>query len=277
MLAPASRRAAFVLAPLSARVPSARWTCTPAAEYRPEAGVRIPMVLYALLATADAFSPAVHRALAARAFALESAADPALAVHAAAFARGAVDEDWNLVRKWTLWHHYYNPSFTVRSLWRRPSDARVAMLDVAITEAFGRADPGRGWLLAGLLAHHVQDMASPPHVVPVAHGLFDGFESAATAALVPDLMGEAVPDLDPIAAHRGLAVATLASLDEPMLCDAGPIASTTLWEPRAGGYGRTVTRFGTACGAGSATFLQARLDAALAYTRAVIRAVSRLD
>jgi hypothetical protein len=245
------------------------------------------MVLLALFAHADAFSPAVHRALATRAVVLESAdapsralpllAEPLPAELAAAFARGAGNEDWNLPRKWLLWHHYYNPSFTVHSLWRRPSDQRVAQLDVLIQGAFAADRPGRAWLLAGLLAHHVQDMASPPHVVPVAHGLFDPFESQATADLVPSLTGAAVPDLALPAAHHALAMDTLAALDAPLLCDAGPVALATVWAPRPGRYGRAVIPFGRDCAAGADTFLQARLDAALAYTRAVIRYVARMN
>lgn len=245
------------------------------------------MLLLALLTHADAFSPAVHRALALRALELESVSVPPGAApvqpdQAAAFARGAADEDWNIFRKWLVWHHYYTPSFRVRSLWRRPSDERVAMLNGAIDGALDRHDAHRAWFLAGLLAHHVQDMASPPHVVPVAHGLFDAFESAATAARIPSLMGADVPDLDPPDAHRALAVSTLAALDRPIECDAGPVASTTFWAPLAGHFGRVVAPFGRGVGAegcadGAGAFLLARLDEALAYTRAVVRYVARLD
>ncbi len=31
--------------------------------------------------------------------------------------------------------------------------------------------------ILGHAIHHIQDMTSPPHVVPVMHGLYDGFES----------------------------------------------------------------------------------------------------
>lgn len=235
------------------------------------------MLLLALFLHAHAFSPAIHRGLAVRAVELESISHPVPSEHAAAFYRGAAGEDWNIARKWLFWHHYYNPAFRVRSLWRRPSDERVAMLDVAVRAAFARRDDARGWLLAGFLVHHVQDMASPPHVVPVAHGLFDAFESKATRALLPSLTGTDVPDLDAIPAHRVLADATLAALGEPILCESGPLATATIWTPRAGRFGRSGSRFGRDCKAGAALFLHARLDAALAYSRAVVRYVGRLD
>ena len=228
---------------------------------------------------AAAFSPAVHRELAQRGAALEGCP----AEEAERFARGAAGEDWNLPRKWGRWHHYHSPSFApVRSLWRGPSAGRVVRLQDRIQEAVAHGDGDHAWLLAGNLAHHVQDMASPPHVVPVAHGLGDGFERFVTSALVSGVEGADVPTLDPIATHQRLAVETTAALAIPLVCDAETMAWSAFWEPRPGRfgvYGSAGNAFGAVpgCEAGMLAFAQARLDAALAYTRGVARYVVGLE
>ncbi|MFN7146151.1 MAG: hypothetical protein ACK4YP_20435, partial [Myxococcota bacterium] len=144
-----------------------------------------------LVTPARAFSPEVHRAISARALVLEAADAP----EARRFPVAAADEDWNLLRKWGAWHHY---GWDAPLLWRRPSSERVARLEVALGAALAVGDRDRAWVLAGYAAHHVQDMASPPHVVPVAHGLADGFEDYDVAALVAGAGAEPPPALGPV-------------------------------------------------------------------------------
>lgn len=269
------------------------------------------MILVLLLALphATAFSPGVHRALAARAIELERAVEATAAgaaegaaageataegpdpvVHAdvaLAFARGAADEDLNLARKWGRWHHYHSPSYApVRSLGRHPSADRVAWLDDRIRVAAAVGNRRGVWLHAGQLAHHVQDMASPPHVVPVAHGLFDRFESYVDIAMVATVTGDGVATLPaalgPAAAQQRLAEDTTAALAIPLVCDLETMDWSAFWAPRPGvfgAYGTAGNRFGAlpACASGMEAFARARLEAALAYTRAVVRYVAGLS
>lgn len=228
------------------------------------------LAVLALLSPARAFSPEVHRAISARALALE-AADP---VEARRFPIAAADEDWNLVRKWGAWHHY---GWDAPLLWRRPSGERVARVESALTAALAAGHRGRAWVLAGYAAHHVQDMASPPHVVPVAHGLADGFEDYDVAALIAAAGAEPPPALGPVDAHRTLAAATAGALAEPLACAEGPLPWTRFWAPREGRFGRRGDlRFGAVpgCEDGTLTFVRARIEAAVAYTRAIVRFVA---
>ncbi|MFZ5480015.1 MAG: hypothetical protein ACOZNI_24835 [Myxococcota bacterium] len=208
-----------------------------------------------LVATpAGAFSPGVHRALSERAVELEAEAR----LDARAFGRATAMEDWNLARKWLVWSHYYRPDFPTR---RRPSDERVASLLARIRDADGAID-----VLLGHAAHHVQDMASPPHVVPVQHGLGDDFESSDMRALLGEVRGDGVAAMDPAAAQRALATETAELVATGSLCGV-PLAD--VWTSREGRFGEVGVPFGELCDRDA--FVRDRLDRALAYTRAVVR------
>ena len=129
------------------------------------------------------------------------------------------------------------------------------------------------WAMAGLLAHHLQDMASPPHVVPVAHGLGDDFESYDFRSLVAEATGDPVVILPPPDAQRAAAQETLAALAEPMACADGPVPWSEVWIAGDGWGRHGPERFGhiPGCEAATAAFAQARIEDALSWTRAIIR------
>lgn len=96
---------------------------------------------------------------------------------------GNLSEDFNLAVKWLKNSHYYNPDKWVRTLYRDDAGYRVRYLTEKLLA--GRHPQLR---LLGKIIHFAQDMASPTHVVPIAHNLSDGFEkfklpAAASAAL----------------------------------------------------------------------------------------------
>lgn len=228
-----------------------------------------------LILPALAFSPWDHEAMAARALALEGGAAPRFTASAAA-------EDWNLPRKWTRWHHYHSPSFDVHSFGRHPSHERVETLDARLRAAVAEGNTTRAWQYAGFIAHHLQDMASPPHVVPVAHGLNDGFESWPFEAAIAATTTAPPPNSDwtPMSGQASLSSATLAALDVPLVCDDAPLPWSRFWQARPGGFGVLGDlRFGTApgCAAGTARFVEDRIGAAVAETRALIRYVRALE
>lgn len=92
--------------------------------------------------------------------------------------RENLDEDLNLIRKWGHFSHYYNPEKPLRDLHRLDSSMRI----VSLLSRMQPEDPAAPPVTLddlGHAIHHLQDMASPPHVVPVRHGLTDGFEGFA--------------------------------------------------------------------------------------------------
>jgi len=96
--------------------------------------------------------------------------------------KGNYDEDINLWNKWIKGYaHFYNPYHQVKvcqfGFCRSSTDVRLRMLETSLvnkTSAWGKT--------VGALTHHLQDMNSPPHVVPVMHGSKDGFESYSNKA-----------------------------------------------------------------------------------------------
>lgn len=104
-----------------------------------------------------------------------------------------IEEDLNFVRKAGFYSHYYSPS---KKLKMRRFDSSISVMETeeALKILFklgvmgGLFGDPQAYL--GRVIHHLQDSASPPHVVPVDHGLFDGFESY---TVNPDIALAAVP------------------------------------------------------------------------------------
>lgn len=228
-------------------------------------------MLLALTTLAMAFSPEAHRAISERAVELEIGG----AEVADAVGSGAIWEDLNFLRKWGIYHHYHSPEFEVADARRRPSHERVEGLRVEISAAIRRGDEYRTWDRMGHAVHHIQDMASPPHVVPVEHGFFDGFESYDMAAMVSEARGEGVPAMDVVAAQGALARETLALFDGPgLVCDDRAVPLSAFWVIEPGKFGRHGPEtFGAVAGCEAATeaFVRDRVDRAVAYTRAAVR------
>jgi hypothetical protein len=88
-----------------------------------------------------------------------------------------LDEDLNILRKDLFYSHYYNPEKPLK-MFRYDSRVRVQVLMKEIQIDDGLYGRGNELSLTDLghLIHHLQDMAAPPHVIPVSHGLTDGFE-----------------------------------------------------------------------------------------------------
>ena len=125
-----------------------------------------------------------------------------------------VQEDTNLAKLFQ-YSHFYHPQHRVTSPWpnpfeRCPSNYRVSHIEYALEAYFSNSSNievaplwddsceenffyhylGNEYSFSGerqrkaqeffgAIIHHLQDMASPTHVVPIAHSLNDGFESYA--------------------------------------------------------------------------------------------------
>lgn len=213
-----------------------------------------------------------------------------LDAHRDAVLHGATAEDLNLPVKWTGWHHFYFPEGSLDTVVRQASDSRVRELWEEALEAARHGDMERAFDRAGHLAHHVQDVASPPHVVPVNHGLGDGFERYGVRASLARIPAREVEPLPGDEAQRTLARETLAAVRTQSLSTSqGPIPWSAFWaEPESrgpGSFGHYGAEVGNAFGAPTvhwrghprpvdpaawSAFMDARVSGAVAYTRAFL-------
>ncbi len=83
-------------------------------------------------------------------------------------------EDLNVFRKWATYSHYFHPEKRI-DMRRKDSSERILDLVEDLRRHEGDVEEIEHDI--GHVLHHIQDMASPPHVVPVNHWLTDGFES----------------------------------------------------------------------------------------------------
>ncbi len=158
------------------------------------------LILLALLPDADAFRISAHRAITREAIAAEGMEEVGRWLW-----QGNRAEDTRLNVKWRHFSHYFRPDVALSLPRRGTSDERVAVLLDEVEAAKAAGDEAAMWQAIGGILHHVQDMASPPHVIPVAHDLRDGFESWPVDELVVDLDLTTPEMLDPVAAHSALA------------------------------------------------------------------------
>lgn len=240
---------------------------------------------------AAAFSVGDHQALTEAALSAEgSGARPLLSAHRDAVVHGATAEDLNLHVKWTGWHHFFFPEGSLDTALRHASDSRVRELWAEALEAARHGDLERAFDRAGHLAHHVQDMASPPHVVPVNHGLGDRFERYGVRASLARAPSRPLAPLSGEEAQQALARETLSAVRSGSLpTPQGPIPWSAFWtEPVTHGsasFGSYGGEAGNAFGvrkvrwqgqvhqidsAGYAAFMDARVSGAVAYTRAFL-------
>ncbi len=250
-----------------------------------------PPLLLALLLPlgARAFSVPDHEALteAAVKTALEAGGLPGLAEHRAAVVEGSRAEDLNLHVKWTGWHHFFQPDGALDSGIRRDSATRVRMLWAEAEEAASHGDLARAFDRVGHLAHHLQDMAVPMHVVPVMHGLSDRFEQQGVPSSLARRTGHEVAPLSGEEAQRALAAETSEVVRTGTLpAEDGAIPWSAFWaessEPGSfGEYGEAGNAFGDEVvrwkgrewkveRAAYEAFLDARVEGAVAYTRAFL-------
>jgi hypothetical protein len=239
--------------------------------------------------SAHAFSVKAHEQLTRAALDKALAADnlPQLEAHRALIIEGSRAEDLNLHVKWIGWHHFHRPGETTELPLRRPSSERVRVLWQEAEEAASHGDLARAFNRVGHLAHHIQDMAAPLHVVPVMHGLNDRFEGYEIQQALKRFAKREVAPLSGEDAQRVLAEETLAVVRAGLLnAKGGPLPWSAFWaEPTAPG---TFGKYGEAGNAFGATvvrwkgrtwhveraeydsFLEARFGDAVAYTHAFL-------
>jgi len=128
-------------------------------------------------------------------------------------------EDINVLKKWFGYSHFYHPESPSAPLhaeelgFRKDSRARVVLAQALLEK--GEPERSHKLHLIGALVHHLQDMAVPPHVLPVNHFWTDGFEKL-KVTLPPRPAFESCEELiqvamssDPTALHHETANETL--------------------------------------------------------------------
>lgn len=144
--------------------------------------IRIPILLLALLPFhAHAFHLDDHKRIMIQAMNEMQACLPGKLTAASQriIWQSDLQEDINILLKDTFYSHFYNPNKKLAML-RFDSSVRVKdeqsglMKMVNTVDDLNQQSNSSG---LGAAAHHIQDMAVPAHVVPVMHGLGDGFET----------------------------------------------------------------------------------------------------
>ena len=98
--------------------------------------------------------------------------------------------------------HFYDPGSRLGRAWwgaRKANTKRFASLAEKLFDSRG-GDPRKTYEYAGRLAHHIQDMSSPPHTVPIYHTTIDPFDTFATEAIAG--IRPATVQLDAVRAGR---------------------------------------------------------------------------
>lgn len=249
---------------------------------------------------ATAFSVELHGDVARRAWMAEAALRGEMECSAAcrAFTNGAAHEDINTPTvKWLRFHHYHRPDRMIQTTFREGPEVRMWELWQDALSAARAGDLTGAWERAGHVAHFIADVGSPPHVVPVAHGLSDSFEKTASREIIGDeqfsrLEGNATLEVaSPVDALDGHATHTLAVVNDPsggVACaDGRRVPWSAFWAESNdgdgwGGYGEAGNTFGTdsfefqgqPCVVEPEqwlAFVTARTDDAIGWTRAFLR------
>jgi hypothetical protein len=135
-----------------------------------------------LVSPCSAFEPKKHEIFSHHAAAIyESCTGRALSKElVSAFAQGAVDEDeWSLTR--AINWHFYNNDKKLGRYWKICHGSNEHIFCERYNELehllAAKATNMEIYALAGRIAHHIQDMSSPPHVMPIYHTSGDKFDT----------------------------------------------------------------------------------------------------
>jgi hypothetical protein len=127
-----------------------------------------------------------------------------------AFAQGTADEDERGLTRALNWH-FYNNGHRIGRYWKfifycngsneKIYHRRVQTLDGLFAS---KSSAIKIYAATGRVAHHIQDMSVPPHVMPIYHLGNDNFDNyvpasrpaAGTAAICKDVNGTVVEPLD---------------------------------------------------------------------------------
>lgn len=163
-----------------------------------------------------------------------------------AFAGGAVDEDeWGLTRA-KNWH-FYNNDNKIGRYWKiilycygsneHIFCKRLKKLEFMLTS---KAPNIEIYEVAGRVAHHIQDMSSPPHVMPIYHMDHDKFDIYEPAPVPASDVTAICKDVNrtvvgPLELLERAAQNTLKAVANPVVFDNGKTVENETWMKFWGG------------------------------------------
>lgn len=161
-----------------------------------------------------------------------------------AFIEKAVGEDDMSLERMGNWHFYNNGDKIGRYyiLFYGSNDKifrkLVEELDILLESA--EPNPKKIYKTAGRIAHHIQDMSTPPHVVPVYHYKDDAFENYTPSSVfrenTPELCGALKsPVVVPDDIFEQAAQNTLKAVASPVVFDSAKTVEKETWKKFWGG------------------------------------------
>ena len=163
-----------------------------------------------------------------------------------AFAQGTADEDERGLTRALNWH-FYNNGHRIGRYWKfifycngsneKIYHQRVQTLDGLFAL---KTSSIKIYAAAGRVAHHIQDMSVPPHVMPIYHLGDDNFDNyipasiptADTAAICKDIKGTAI---EPFDLPEQAAQNTLRAVAQPVVFADGKTSENETWMKFWGG------------------------------------------
>ena len=208
------------------------------------------ILILILVSACYAFEPQKHKSISNRGVCIyEACTGHAIPEElSSAFAKGALDEDEIGLTRLLNWH-FYNNDKKLGHYWKfifycNGSNERIFRKRLDKLEAmFISKTPKRDiYAQAGRVAHHIQDMSSPPHVMPIYHigrDKFDGYEYEPrlvsvvdTTAICTDISESVVYPLELL---ERAAQNTLKAVRNPVVFKAGITVENETWMKFWGG------------------------------------------
>lgn len=145
------------------------------------------ILLLLLSASSWGFESEAHRELSARAVEIFNELNPSSAerdaVLTARFIVGSEREDGLSIQRAINWHFYDPGKRLGHTWWGAHKSNRTRYEDLADELARPELSDLESYEVAGRLVHHLQDMSSPPHTVPVYHTTQDAFDKHGTSKI----------------------------------------------------------------------------------------------
>ncbi|MBN1364723.1 MAG: hypothetical protein JW976_07965 [Syntrophaceae bacterium] len=162
-----------------------------------------------------------------------------------AFGLGSVNEDYSGLTRAVNWH-FYNRDKKIGHYWKfflfcNGSNENIFKERISSLEKMiiSRESRQKIYEIAGRIAHHIQDMSSPPHVMPIYHvgnDKFDNYE------FVDQRVADAVPVykdvmmfIEPFDLLERAAQNTIKAVAEPVVFNNGKVIKGETWMKFWGG------------------------------------------
>ncbi|MGD0277897.1 MAG: hypothetical protein ABSC11_01180 [Smithella sp.] len=204
------------------------------------------VLIFLLEATCHAFNPVEHGSISRQATSLYEACTGRVIPEelSKVFIKRAVAEDNISLERITNWHFYNNGNKIGRYylLFYGANDKTFRKLSKKLDSLFasGEFSSKEIYKVAGRIAHHIQDMSVPAHVVPIYHWKDDKFENYTPASGIRENTSELCkmlngPVIAPLDLLEQSAQNTLKAIAGPVVFDSGETMENETWMKFWGG------------------------------------------